>query len=116
MRFLEGLPGGRTIAFGTASSPSPRKRGEGEEASPCRDATTFVPLTEASWRCLNLCAFLGVFRFAKILARRLRADSPRGEAATYPHRISTPHKGRNAAMTEHSRSIALTVNGEEVRE
>jgi carbon-monoxide dehydrogenase small subunit len=65
---------------------------------------------------LNLCAFLGVFRFAKILARRLRADSPRGEAATYPHRISTPHKGRNAAMTEHSRSIALTVNGEEVRE
>jgi hypothetical protein len=33
---------------------------------------------------LNLRAFLGVFRFAKMPVRRPRAFSPRGEAAMYP--------------------------------
>jgi hypothetical protein len=33
---------------------------------------------------LNLRAFLGVFRFAKMPVRRPRAVSPRGEGAIYP--------------------------------
>jgi antitoxin FitA len=39
---------------------------------------------------LNLRAFLGVFRFAKMPVRRTHAISPRGEAAIYPDRRSTP--------------------------
>ena len=47
--------------------------------------------------CLNLCTFLGVFRFAKMPVGRTRAVSPRGEAATVKPAQSQP--ARHAAGT-----------------
>jgi hypothetical protein len=44
---------------------------------PGDDAASFVPVTEGGWRYLNLCAFLGVFRFAWMPVRggaRLRPN------------------------------------------
>jgi hypothetical protein len=69
-----------SIRSGARGAQKPGDHKDRPYGGQCRRMPLFGTSGECCWRRLILRTFLGVVRFAKMPARRLRIVSPRGEA------------------------------------